>query len=109
MIFLLADTNITPTKDEPSTSGAEPQAEQVPAPTAANLVEDFATVKCTNPQEAIEYEKKLRKIVEQALKWYQTGRNMIAGDLLINVVTEQLIREFKTEVKKAHEAVHKAN
>ena len=34
---------------------------------------------------------------------------MIAGDLPINEVTKQLIQEFKTEVKKAHKAVHKAN
>ena len=34
---------------------------------------------------------------------------MIAGDPPINEVTKQLIWEFKTEVKKAHEAVHKAN
>ena len=98
-----------PIKDEASTSGVEPQAEQVPTPTAANLAEDFTTVKSMNPQEVIEYEKKLRKIVEQALKWYQRGRNMIAGDLPINEVTKQLIQEFKTEVKKAHKAVHKAN
>ena len=34
-----------PTKDEASTSGVEPQAEQAPAPTAVKPVEDFATVK----------------------------------------------------------------
>ena len=34
---------------------------------------------------------------------------MIAGDLSINEVTEQLIRDFKTEVKEMHKAVHKAN
>ena len=56
----------------------------------------------TNPQKAIAYEKRLRK-------WFQRGRDMIARDLPINEVAEQLICDFKTEVKGVHEVVHKAN
>ena len=59
------------TKDEPSTSGADPPTEQQPAPMALNPMEEFAMVKCTNPQEAIAYEKRLKKLVDRTLKWFQ--------------------------------------
>ena len=79
-------------------------------PTAVNAAteEEVATVRCTNPKEAIKYEKNLHAAMEAALKHLQKGSD-VTEDVEMKDVMPNLIRDFKTKMKILFKPAEKAN
>ena len=79
-------------------------------PTAATAAteEEVATMRCTNPKEAIKYEKDLCTAMEVALKCLQKGSDT-AEDVELKDIMPNLIRHFKTKMKIFFTPAEKAN
>ena len=65
---------------------------------------DVAILRCTNPAEAVAYEKKLRRLAETAMKKFQDGPNAE-----LNAVMPQLICDFKDVISEMYQLVKHAN
>ena len=95
----------------------EVRHEATPAEPAAwaNLVNigtqdpDVSILKCTNPAEAITYEKNLRRQAETALKKLQEGPNAEHGNEDLDTIMPQLICDFKDAISKMYQPVRCAN
>ena len=70
---------------------------------------DVSILKCTNPAEAIAYEKNLRKLAETALKKFQVGPNAEHGNEELDTIMPQLIRDFKNAISEMYQLVRCAN
>ena len=68
---------------------------------------DVSILKCTNPAEAIAYEKNLRKLAETALKKLQEDPDTEGGNEDLDTVMPQLIRDFKDAFSEMYQPVEK--
>ena len=70
--------------------------------------EEMATVQCTNPQEAVKYQKGLQKAAEVAIKCFQKGDDA-PGECPLQDIMPDLIEQFKVQMKMVFEPAKKAN
>ena len=80
----------------------------MPTAVTAATEEEVATMRCTNSNEAIEYEKDLCAAMEAALKHLQKGSDA-AEDMELKDIMPNLIKQFKTKMKILFKPAEKAN
>ena len=104
-------------KTEPSTStpADTSTSSQVDPPNLANPLttvttqEELSILKCTNKEEAIAYEKHLRKLAEKVIWHFQKGLNAGPEDAQLKDVMPALIKDSKDTILGMYEPVHWAN
>ena len=109
--------NISQSKAEPGTAApADTSAESQAGP--ANLMsmlttvaaqEELSVLKCTNKEQAIAYEKHLRKLAEKAIHHFQKGLNADPEEPQLKDVMPVLIKDFKDVISEMYDSVHCAN
>ena len=109
--------NMSQTKAEPNTAApadtsAESQA--VPSNLASTLTtvttqEELSVPKCTNKEQAIMYEKHLRKLTEKVIHCFQKGLNADPEEAQVKDVMPVLIKDFKDAISEMYKPVHHTN
>ena len=70
---------------------------------------DVSILKCTNPAEAIAYEKNLRRLAETALNKLQEGSDAEHDNEELDTIMPQLIHDFKGAISDMYQLVRCAN
>ena len=92
----------------PKATLVEPAAQANPVNTVMQDP-DVAILRCTNPAEAITYEKKLRRLAETAIKKFQGGPDAEHSNVELNAFMPQLICDFKDVISEMYQLVKHAN
>ena len=77
--------------------------------TTVTTQEELSVLKCTNKEQAIAYDKHLRKLAEKAIHQFQKGLSADPEKPQLKDVMPVLIKEFKDAISEMYELVHHAN
>ena len=105
-----ADTEGQATTTHSSTNTkSQARANLVRQPATVTTQEKLSVLKCTNKEEAIAYEKHLRKLAENAIHCLQEQLNAEPDAPILGEMMPMLIKDFKKTVAEMYNLVHHAN
>ena len=108
----MSEAKTKPSTSAPANTSADSQADPlnlvIHLPTVT-IQEELSVLKCTNKEQAIAYEKHLRKLAEKAIWSFQKGLNAGPEDTQLKDVMLALIKDVKESVSEMYKPVHEAN